>query len=269
MNLRELRRALAAATDAAQAAGALMKSNLRRTKKVNEANQHDIKLELDVRCQKVITRVLARAFPEIPVLGEEGQHESVEQAPARWVVDPIDGTVNFAYGIPHAAVSIALQVKAARARGTDYPDGYRTVVGIVLDPFVGEAFSAILGQPAKLNGRAIRVSPRRRLDEAMVCVGFAKSLESLEQFQQHAQQLTHRVRKLRIMGSAALALAYVADGRFDAYIERGIRLWDVAAGALIIECAGGEFWKRQLPGEHVFGLCATNGKLRRQLESAA
>jgi myo-inositol-1(or 4)-monophosphatase len=71
------------------------------------------------------------------------------------------------------------------------------------------------------------------------------------------------------MGSAALALAYVADGRFDAYVERGIRLWDVAAGALIIECAGGEFWKEQLPGEHVFGLCATNGRLRRQLESAA
>jgi myo-inositol-1(or 4)-monophosphatase len=269
MNLRELRRALTAATDAANAAGALMKTNLRRTKKVNEAHQHDIKLELDVRCQKVITRVLAQAFPEIPVLGEEGQDESVAHAPARWVVDPIDGTVNFAYGIPHAAVSIALQVRAATAKAADYPDGYQTVVGVVLDPFVGELFSAIRGQTAKLNGKAIQVSPRRRLDEAMVCVGFAKSLESLERFQQHAQQLTHRVRKLRIMGSAALALAYVADGRFDAYVERGIRLWDVAAGALIIECAGGEFWKEQLPGEHVFGLCATNGRLRRQLESAA
>lgn len=268
MNLRELRRALTAATDAANAAGALMKTNLRRTKKVNESHQHDIKLELDVRCQKVITRVLAQAFPEIPVLGEEGQDESVAQAPARWVVDPIDGTVNFAYGIPHAAVSIALQVRAATAKSADYPDGYQTVVGVVLDPFVGELFSAIRGQSAKLNGKAIQVSPRRRLDEAMVCVGFAKSLDSLERFQQHAQQLTHRVRKLRIMGSAALALAYVADGRFDAYVERGIRLWDVAAGALLIECAGGEFWKEQLPGEHVFGLCATNGRLRRQLESA-
>ena len=269
MNLRELRSALIAATDAANAAGALMRTNLRRTKKVNESHQHDIKLELDVRCQKLITRVLAQAFPEIPVLGEEGQAATVAQADARWVVDPIDGTVNFAYGIPHAAVSIAMQIKAPRARATDYPDGYRTVVGSVQDPFGGELFSALLGQPAKLNGRTIHVSSRRRLDEAMVCVGFAKSLESLEMFQQHAQQLTHRVRKLRIMGSAALALAYVADGRFDAYIERGIRLWDVAAGALIIECAGGEFWKEQLPGEHVFGLCATNGQLRRQLESAA
>ncbi len=268
MNLRELRQALAAATEAANAAGSLMKANLRRTKKVNEAHQHDIKLELDVRCQKVITRTLRRAFPDIPVLGEEGQDQTVTTAPARWVVDPIDGTVNFAYGIPHAAVSIALQVRAGTAKAADYPDGYQTVVGVVLDPFVGELFTAIQGQPARLNGKAIRVSARRRLDEAMVCVGFAKSLESLELFQRHAQQLTHRVRKLRIMGSAALALAYVADGRFDAYVERGIRLWDIAAGALLIECAGGEFWKEQLAGDHVFALCATNGRLRRQLESA-
>jgi myo-inositol-1(or 4)-monophosphatase len=246
-----------------------MKTNLSRPKKVNESLPHDIKLELDVRCQKVITRILVEAFPEIPVLGEEGQDAAVGQAPARWVVDPIDGTVNFAHGIPHAAVSIALQLRAPTAQAADYADGYQTVVGVVLDPFVGELFSAIRNQPAKLNGRAIHVSPRQRLDEAMVCVGFAKSVESLELFQQHARELTHRVRKLRIMGSAALALAYVASGRFDAYIERGIRLWDVAAGALIIECAGGEFWKEQLPGEHVFGLCATNGRLRRQLESAA
>lgn len=269
MNLRELRQALTAATGAANAAGDLMRANLRRTKKVNEAHQHDIKLELDVRCQRVITRALLRAFPEIPVLGEEGQDAAVAEAPARWVVDPIDGTVNFAYGIPHAAVSIALQVRAASAWAADYPDGYQTVVGVILDPFVGELFTAIRGQSARLNGKAIQVSARRRLDEAMVCVGFAKSLESLEMFQRHAQQLTHRVRKLRIMGSAALALAYVADGRFDAYVERGIRLWDIAAGALLIECAGGEFWKRQLPGDHVFELCATNGRLRRQLESAA
>lgn len=269
MKLTELKVALAAATAAADAAGALMKANLRRTKKVNESHQHDLKLELDVRCQRVITRTLFRAFPEIPVLGEEGQDAASSVAPARWVVDPIDGTVNFAYGIPHAAVSIALQVRAASAREADYPDGYQTVVGLVLDPFVGERFTAIRGQAARLNGRAIRVSGRRKLAEAMVCVGFAKSLESLELFQRHAQQLTHRVRKLRIMGSAALALAYVADGRFDAYVERGIRLWDVAAGALILESAGGEFWKEAVAGEHAFALCATNGRLRRQLESAA
>lgn len=264
----ELKRALAAATTAAEAAGALMRSNLRRTKKVNESTQHDIKLELDVRCQRVITRELAKAFPDIVVLGEEGQAASVGQAPTRWVVDPIDGTVNFAYGIPHAAVSIALQVRAA-GKKADYADGYDTVVGVVYDPFVGELFSAIRGQAAKVNGRRIRVSPRGRLNEAMVCVGFAKSEVSLALFQAHARNLTHRVRKLRIMGSAALALAYVADGRFDAYVERGIRLWDIAAGGLIIECAGGEFWKEQLPGEHVFGLCASNGRLRRQLDSAS
>jgi fructose-1,6-bisphosphatase/inositol monophosphatase family enzyme len=88
--------ALAAAVDAAHQAGALMKKHLRRAKQVNESHQHDIKLELDVRCQKLITRVLAQAFPSIPVLGEEGIDAASEQAVARWVVDPIDGTVNFA-----------------------------------------------------------------------------------------------------------------------------------------------------------------------------
>jgi myo-inositol-1(or 4)-monophosphatase len=249
--------ALKAATESAQAAGALMRKNLRRTKRVNEAHQHDIKLELDVRCQKLITRQLAAAFPEIPVLGEEGIDAASEGAPARWVVDPIDGTVNFAYGIPHAAVSIALEVRDGA--------GFRSEVGVVYDPFMDELWTAIRGKPARLNGRKIRVSSRSRVDEAVVSLGFAKNDDSLEAVKADFSDLTHRVRKLRIMGSAALALTYVADGRFDAYVEAGVRLWDIAAGGLIVECAGGEFWSRQLPGEHRYGLIASNGLLRKKL----
>ena len=111
MTRTQLKAALGAATEAARAAGALMRPNLTRPKKVNSTDKHDIKLDLDVRCQKLITRSLALAMPGIAVLGEEGIDEKTATAPARWVVDPIDGTVNFALGIPHAAVSIALQVR--------------------------------------------------------------------------------------------------------------------------------------------------------------
>ena len=104
--------ALACAVEAARAAGRMMRDNLRSTKKVNEATPHDIKLELDVRCQKRIERTLRRGFPGIPILGEEGVLGD-PQAPWRWVVDPIDGTVNFFYGIPHACVSIALQASTS------------------------------------------------------------------------------------------------------------------------------------------------------------
>jgi myo-inositol-1(or 4)-monophosphatase len=253
-------RALEAAIDAAHQAGALMRLHLRRAKRVNESHQHDIKLELDVRCQRLITRILARAFPEIPVLGEEGIDAASGQASARWVVDPIDGTVNFAYGIPHAAVSIALQVRTA--------DGFRSEVGVVYDPFLDDLWTAIRGKPARLNGRITRVSTRARLDESIVSLGFAKSQDSLKAAQGDFLELTHRVRKIRIMGSAALALTYVACGRFDAYVEAGVRLWDIAAGGLIVECAGGSFVTQALPGEHRYGLIASNGLIHDQIPHA-
>ncbi len=107
----ELKKALDVAVRAARLAGALMRKNLRAKKKVNEITSHDIKLELDVRCQKLIGKILRTAFPKIPLLGEEGDSGNVN-AEYRWVVDPIDGTVNYAFGIPHAAVSIALQSKS-------------------------------------------------------------------------------------------------------------------------------------------------------------
>jgi myo-inositol-1(or 4)-monophosphatase len=255
-----------AAIRAARAAGVLMRANARSTKKINSATQHDIKLELDVRCQKLIERSLFRRFPGAAVLGEEGVSGDPE-AEYRWVIDPIDGTVNFTYGIPHACVSIALQRKARVAAKADYPDGYDTMVGVVYDPFCDELWSAIRGRPAHLNGRPIRVSNRRRLDESVVSIGFAKTKESLRTTLPYFNQLVHRVRKMRMMGAAALALTYVASGRFDAYIERGIRLWDIAAGGLILECAGGEFWRKAIPGKHAYRMVASNGQLRRSLRS--
>ncbi len=218
---------------------------------------------------------LKSAFPSFALLGEEGISGDPE-ADQRWVVDPIDGTVNFTYGIPHACVSIALQERVSgcdRPRpqqhssvpeGADYEDGYRTIVAVVYDPFCNELWTAARGGPARLNGKSIRVSNRTKITEAIVSIGFAKTRENLEATLPYFLKLVHRVRKIRIMGSAALALTYVATGRFDAYIERGIRLWDIAAGGLILECAGGQFWHRAVEGEYAYRMISSNRLLQRQ-----
>ena len=259
--------ALATAITAARAAGAVMRKNLRAVKKANEVTSHDIKLELDVRCQKLIEKKLHAAFPEISFLGEEGDSGAAD-SDYRWVVDPIDGTVNFAYGIPHACVSIALQAKIPNSKPqipkTDSPV-YQTLVGVVYDPFQDELWTAIRGQPARLNGKAIHVSRRRKLAECIVTVGFAKSSASLEDSLPSFIWLARRVRKIRIMGAAALGLTYVATGRLDAYIERGVSIWDVAAGGLIIECAGGKFWTEPTKGPHKLRMIASNGLIHRKL----
>jgi len=254
---------LHSAIRAAQAAGQLMALHRHRTKRVNDSTRHDIKLELDVRCQRVITRVLAAAHPEIPVLGEEASHDAARSAALRWVVDPIDGTVNFAHGIPHAAVSIALQARES-PQTAGYADGYATLLGVIFDPFCDELFTARRGHPAFLNGRRIRVSDRP-LAEAVLSLGFSGRPGSIPAMVRDVRRLSRRVRKLRIMGSAALALAYVAAGRFDAYVERGIRLWDIAAGGLIIESAGGTFERKEIGTDGRIALTASNGRAGRAL----
>lgn len=260
MTRSELDRALAAATTAARAAGALMRRTFHSTKKINEESRHDIKLELDVRCQRLIERRLRRAFSAVPILGEEGIVGD-PRAGQRWVVDPIDGTVNFSYGIPHSCVSIALQ---RRVDGEAGP--YETVVGVVYDPFCDELWTAIRGRRARLNGRPITVSRRARLAECIVSIGFAKEPATMRKMIPTLNALLRRVRKVRIMGAAALSLVYVASGRVDAYVEYGLRLWDIAAGGLILECAGGDFFHAPVPGEHRYRLVANNGRLRRPLE---
>ena len=258
-------KALDCAVAAALAAGKLMRDNFQSAKKINEATQHDIKLELDVRCQNLIERTLRRSFPAVAILGEEGTLGDIESE-FRWVIDPIDGTVNFTYGIPHACVSIALQRRNGERRPT-HPDlNYETLLGVVYDPFCDELWTALAGGPAHLNGRRIQVSRRAKLEETIVSLGFAKYASSMRTMLPVFNELVPRVRKIRIMGAAALSLVYVATGRFDAYTETGVRLWDIAAGGLIIECAGGEFFREPVEGDHSYRLIANNGLLREKLE---
>ena len=259
MNSETKLHALETAVGAAKAAGQIMRDNMKLPKTINEEAKHDIKLELDVQCQKTIETAVLEQHPDIAILGEEGVRGDIA-APHRWVIDPIDGTVNFTHEIPHACVSIALQ---ERFRDTERFDdlNYRNLLGVVYDPFQDEIWTATDDGPAELNGSSIQVS-ERELDQSIVTLGFAKSAENIEFMMPAMEYLAGHVRKLRMMGSAALSMTYVASGRFDGYIERGIRLWDVAAGGLILERAGGIFRHEPLDKDHFFRLCATNQRLQ-------
>lgn len=262
----DLKQAETVAVQAARAVGLLMRRHLHSRKRTQAVSQHDIKLDLDVRSQRIIEKTLRSAFPMVSLLGEEGVAGD-SGADYRWVVDPIDGTVNFAYTIPHACVSIALQHRPAKPGPNAYGDGYETLAGVVYDPFCDELWTAVRGRQARLNGRRISVSQRRRLEECIVSIGFAKSAENLEAMLPYFNRLVHRVRKIRMMGAAALALAYAASARFDAYVERGIRLWDIAAGGFILEQAGGEFWREAVDDQYTYRMIATNGLLRKALRA--
>lgn len=264
MKQAEYRRALKSAIAAARGAGALMRKNLAATKKVNLRASHDIKLDLDVRCQKLIEKQLVRAFPDVAVLGEEGESSHANPA-ARWVIDPIDGTVNYAYGIPHACVCIALQVRS-NAKSAVVDEGYATVVGVVYDPFLDELWSAVAGDKARLNGKPVRVSARPKLNDAIGAMGYGKTEQTMGEALRMFKKLSRSTRKMRNMGAAGLALAYVSCGRFDVYVERGVSLWDIAAGGFIVERAGGEFW-RERRTDGTYRLITTNGKLRKQIQS--
>jgi myo-inositol-1(or 4)-monophosphatase len=217
---------LDAAENAARKAGELLRKNFHRSQHVNAALAHDIKLAIDVETQELITRQLLKQFPEHALYGEEGivGDQSSEH---QWVVDPLDGTVNYFYQIPHFCVSIALRWKG------------EIIVGVVYDPMRDEMWSCQKGEKPRLNGQHFRVSERAELSEAVISVGLAKTDHSIDSNLPLLQSMIHRARKCRVLGSAALDMAYVACGRFDAYIERGISLWDIAAGWILVETAGG------------------------------
>jgi myo-inositol-1(or 4)-monophosphatase len=266
MKKNELKRALACAVNAARSAGKLMRQNLGVVKKVNAATQHDVKLELDVQCQELIEALVLKEFPHTAILGEEGICGD-QSSDCRWVIDPIDGTVNYAYGIPHACVSIALQKVNADSVATRASGGM--VVGVVYDPFQDELWTASEGEPARLNGKKIQVSDRSGLAETIIGTGFAKEGKNISKNLALFQALLPRVRKMRLTGSAALALTYVASGRFDAYVESGLRLWDIAAGRLILDCAGGSYTDHPFGKETAYHVVACNQAISKKIHRLA
>ena len=240
---------LEVAKEAAQTAGELLRAHFEKPLTVNATTAHDIKLEVDVLAQDLITKILLERFPEHALYGEEGIVGD-QSSDHQWVVDPLDGTVNFFYGIPHFCVSIALRFRD------------EVIVGVIYDPMRNELWSGEKGQRPLLNGKPVRVSPRTTLAEAVVSIGLAKTSATIDAGLPLLEQMVHRVRKCRMLGSAALDMAYVACGRLDAYIEQGISLWDIAAGWLLVESAGGQVQMKPRGDQpDKFSIIAFNGLL--------
>ncbi len=240
---------LHAAKEAAQAAGGLLRANFGQALHVDANEAHDIKLELDRRSQTLIESMLLARYPDHAIYGEEGIRGD-ENSEYQWVIDPIDGTVNFFYGVPHFAVSIAL-----RRAG-------KVIVGVIYDPMRDEMWEVTESSPAVLNGQPIQVSERTELKEAMVSVGVSKTLDSVNESLPLFLRLVRSAKKCRMMGSASLDIAYVACGRLDAYIESQISLWDIAAGLLLVESAGGVVDLRPLSNNpEKYSIAATSGRI--------
>ncbi len=171
-----------------------------------------------------------------------------QSSPFHWILDPIDGTVNFFYGIPHFCISIALREDA------------ELILGVIYDPIRDELWQVRKGGPALLNGKPCAVSTRATVAEAILSVGFSKTKTTIDTGLPLFQDMVYRARKCRLMGSAALDMAYVASGRLDAYIEQSVSLWDIAAGILLIEAAGGSVKiETRADNPDKFSVLATNG----------
>ena len=222
-------RELAVALDLADRAGQLQMARYERVERIDHKSPHDVVTEVDHLSEALILDGIRAAFPGDALLAEEtGEHdaaagESASSGVGRvWVVDPLDGTINYANGIPMFCVSIALVV-----------DGV-PVVGVVRDPARGESFAATADGRATLNGRSVRTSAKEQLSDFVISMSLAGRAAATR-----ARGIRRAVRVSRSMGSAALALVYVANGRFDAFVQQGgLSTWDIAAAGLIAERAG-------------------------------
>jgi myo-inositol-1(or 4)-monophosphatase len=184
--------------------------------------------DVDRACERLIVEVIQTERPGDAILAEEGGGTDTADAEWRWVIDPLDGTTNYAHGYPRFCVSIGIE-----RRGI-------ATVGVVYDPLLDELFSAIRGRGAMLNDRPLRVSAEARLGQAMLATGFAYDVHrSTDDNLNHFAAFAKTVQAIRRDGSAALNLCYVAAGRFDGFWELKLHPWDVAAGLLIVEEAGG------------------------------
>lgn len=245
---------VAAADVAARAAGTLIRDAIGGTFEVRGKGSTELVTEVDRAAEAAIRRILDAACPGYGFLGEEATGD--RPGVARWIVDPLDGTTNFVAGYRIVAVSIALE----RA-GT-------SVLGVVHDPLSGETFTAQRGRGALLDGRSIHVSGTSRLRDAFVLTGLAYNVrETADDGLRELIALAKVARAIRIDGSAALDLCAVAAGRADAYWEHGLKPWDVAAGALILQEAGGRASDDSGGNGHVYGgrLLASNGALHEEL----
>jgi myo-inositol-1(or 4)-monophosphatase len=221
----EDRELLAIAGEAARASAAVLVERYRDARGPRgvsaKSTPTDLVSDADRNAERAIREVLHRRRPDDSILGEEGD-EVTGTTGLRWIVDPLDGTVNYLFGIPQWCVSVACEGRA----------------GVVLDPLRDERFEVVAGDAASLNGEPLRGSARDDLSTALVATGFAYDAGVRARQAEVAGRVVPRVADIRRMGSAALDLAWTAAGRYDAFYERGVSVWDVAVGTMLCAAAG-------------------------------
>lgn len=242
--------------EAALAAGQIMKENFSENYKVSSKGSiNDLVTEIDKRCEKAIIDIILNSFPDHEILSEEmGSIEG--SSPYKWIIDPIDGTVNYAHGVPICCVSIAVEVSG------------KMELGAVYNPFLEELYVAEKGKGAKLNDQLIRVSENDDLNKAFLVTGFPYVWEDAGKDPIRIfEELVRKGLPVRRLGSAAMDLCWVACGRFDGFWEPHLNAWDSAAGFLMVEEAGGVVtdFNGDRYAPYQSQLLATNGKIHEQL----
>ena len=192
----------------------------------SKSSTTDLVSDADREAERAIRELLEAERPDDGLLAEEGSHAEARSG-RRWIVDPLDGTINFLYGFPAWAVSIALE------------DAEGLALGVIHSPLHEETFTAVRGEGARLDGRVLAVNDRRELAGALVATGFSYEPDRRAEQAEVVRELLPRVRDIRRAGAAALDLAWLAAGRVDAFYERGLKAWDRAAGDLLVREAGG------------------------------
>ncbi|MFQ5450858.1 MAG: inositol monophosphatase family protein [Nitrospinaceae bacterium] len=221
--------ALAVAIEAALAAGRIQSDRKKNIGKISPKGGHDLVTEVDYLCEQEIIRIIKQRFPDHDFLAEESGTSQGTKSPRKWIIDPLDGTINYAHGVPCYCVSIALE------------EAGEVVVGVVYNPSLDELFAAEKGQGATLNSEPISVSAISDLKESLLVTGFTPEVvrspnNNLKEF----SRFLKACQALRRPGSAAIDLCYTAMGRFEGFWEMRLHPWDVAAGVLLVREAGGE-----------------------------
>lgn len=254
------------AKELAREAGELLLRYSKKTQlQVRKKGVRDLVTEADEKAQALIVKKIRKAFPEDSILAEEGELSKTEIAERLWIIDPLDGTTNFRFGYPVYCVSIAFQRKG------------KLEAGVIYDPSRDEMFWAARGKGARLNGKKIQIRKKDSLAESLLVTGFPYELEArrISNFI-YFEHFVRRSLAVRRDGSAALNLAYVAAGRFSGFWELGLQAWDIAAGILLVEEAGGKIeglpnspYVVGLPKDLVAGSASLNEQMLKEINEAS
>ncbi len=245
------------AIETAREAGRILLDKFGRNIKISKKGEIDLVTEADLASEKLIIERISSHYPKHSILAEESGEAIIKGGDEtfKWIIDPLDGTTNYAHGYPCFCVNIALE-----------HDG-EIVVGVTYDPTRDELFAAEKGHGATLNNKPIRVSETEKLSESLIVTGFPYDFKGKDNFAKHLNDFLLKSRGVRRDGSAAIDMAYVACGRFDGFWEEGLHAWDVAAGVLLIEEAGGRvsYYDDSKFSVYAPPICADNGLIHDEM----